>query len=95
MGILYDGKPNNLIIMQGWTYSYWAGAVTTERSTSGHVFLLGGRLVSWQSQKQATSKPRWTRYTYLPTYILPFHIVHPIIVLTFKMTWLLFPKLHP
>ncbi len=54
MGILYDGKPNNLIIMQGWTYSYWAGAVTIEQSTSGHVFLLGGRLVSWQSQKQAT-----------------------------------------
>jgi hypothetical protein len=40
--------------MQGWTYSYWAGVVTTRRSTSGYVFLLGGRLVSWQNQKQAT-----------------------------------------
>ncbi|XP_006593273.1 uncharacterized protein LOC114379003 [Glycine soja] len=51
-GILYKAdKDFNLI---GYTDSDWAGSTNDRKSTSGYVFLLGNKAISWASKKQTT-----------------------------------------
>jgi len=49
-GLLYDAEENNKLI--GFTDSDWAGSIDDRKSTSGYVFLLGSRVISWSSKKQ-------------------------------------------
>ena len=47
-GVLFSSA-DNLI---GYTNSDWAGSVDDRKSTSGYVFHLGLRAISWASKKQ-------------------------------------------
>ncbi|CAL2268253.1 unnamed protein product [Prunus armeniaca] len=38
----------------GYTDSDWEGAIDDRKSTSGHVFFLGSKVISWSSKKQST-----------------------------------------
>lgn len=44
-------QKSNLV---GFTYSDWAGSIDDRKSTSGHVFFLGSKAISWSSKKQST-----------------------------------------
>ena len=51
-GLLYKkGESNSELI--GYSDSDFAGDVGDRKSTSGHIFLLGGMAISWTSQKQS------------------------------------------
>src|SRR5438552_9913207 len=47
LGIVYSKGS-----LLGYTDSDWAGNITTRKSTSGYVFLLGSSAVSWSSKRQ-------------------------------------------
>jgi len=49
LGIVY-GRGN----LYGYTDSDWAGDVSTRKSTTGYVYLLGSAAVSWSSKRQPT-----------------------------------------
>lgn len=49
--LVYEGE---LVPLQGWTDSDWAGCEDSRRSTSGFVFNLGSGAVSWSSKRQST-----------------------------------------
>jgi len=51
-GILYETEKASRLI--GHTDSDWAGCIDDRRSTSGYVFQLGSKVISWSSKKQAT-----------------------------------------
>ncbi|KAI5345722.1 hypothetical protein L3X38_013599 [Prunus dulcis] len=51
-GIKYTQEKESILV--GFTDSDWAGAIDDRRSTSGHVFFLGSRVISWSSKKQST-----------------------------------------
>uniref|UniRef100_A0A803L0D4 Reverse transcriptase Ty1/copia-type domain-containing protein n=1 Tax=Chenopodium quinoa TaxID=63459 RepID=A0A803L0D4_CHEQI len=51
-GIMYKSEIDYKLI--GYTDSDWAGSIDDRRSTSGYVFQLGSKSVSWSSRKQAT-----------------------------------------
>ena len=51
-GILY--KANRDFNLTGYTDSDWAGSTDDRKSTSGYVFLLGNKAISWASKKQTT-----------------------------------------
>ena len=51
-GIMYETKKD--FKLTGYTDSDWAGSVDDRKSTSGYVFQLGNKVVSWSSKKQAT-----------------------------------------
>ncbi|XP_020522563.1 uncharacterized protein LOC110007206 [Amborella trichopoda] len=38
----------------GYTYSDWAGSLDDRKSTSGYIFCLGSKVISWSSRKQKT-----------------------------------------
>lgn len=40
--------------MTGYTDSDWVGSTDDRKSTSGYVFLLGNKAISWASKKQMT-----------------------------------------
>ena len=40
--------------LTGYTDSDWAGSIDDRKSTSGYVFQLGSKSISWSSKKQAT-----------------------------------------
>lgn len=44
-------EDNNLV---GYTDSDWAGSVDDRKSTSGYVFFLGSKVITWSSKKQNT-----------------------------------------
>ena len=49
-GILFDGsKP---LMTDGFCYADWGGCKLSRKSTSGIIFLVAGRAVSWRSKKQ-------------------------------------------
>ena len=51
-GLLYKkGEPNSELI--GYSDSDFARDVGDRKSTSGHIFFLGGMSISWSSQKQS------------------------------------------
>ena len=49
-GILYEA--NRDFNLTGYTDSDWAGITDDRKSTSGYVFLLGKKAISWASKKQ-------------------------------------------
>lgn len=51
-GILY--KTEDDYKLTGYTDSDWAGSIDDRKSTSGYVFQLGTKAISWSSKKQAT-----------------------------------------
>ena len=38
--------------LQGFANADWAGDISTRKSTSGYVFILGGTTISWKSKRQ-------------------------------------------
>ena len=52
-GLCYTRNSGN-IILTGYSDSSWGDCIDTRRSTSGHVFLLGGNLITWRTKKQST-----------------------------------------
>lgn len=44
-------QDNNLA---GFTDSDWAGSIDDRKSTSGYVFCIGSKIISWSSKKQKT-----------------------------------------
>ncbi len=51
-GIMYESEIDYKLT--GYTDSDWAGSIDDRRSTSGYVFQLGSKSISWSSKKQAT-----------------------------------------
>ena len=51
-GIRYTQEKEAQLV--GYTDSDWAGAIDDRKSTSGHVFFLGSKVISWSSKKQST-----------------------------------------
>lgn len=51
-GIKYTQEKESILV--GFTDSDWVGAIDDRRSTSGHVFFLGSKVISWSSKKQST-----------------------------------------
>src|SRR5436309_1357960 len=49
LGIVYSKGS-----LLGYTDSDWAGDISTRKSTSGYVFLLGSGAISWSSKRQPT-----------------------------------------
>ena len=47
-------SPNDNFELVGYTNSDWVGSMDDRISTSGYVFSLGSRVVSWSSKKQAS-----------------------------------------
>ena len=50
-GIMYETEKD--FKLTRYTDSDWAGSVDDRKSTSGYVFQLGNKVVSWLSKKQA------------------------------------------
>ncbi|KAK8933850.1 hypothetical protein KSP39_PZI015291 [Platanthera zijinensis] len=50
MGLLYEKEEEALLT--GYTDSDWGGDKEDRKSTSGYVFLLGSKAISWSSRKQ-------------------------------------------
>ncbi|RSH90639.1 hypothetical protein EHS25_001244 [Saitozyma podzolica] len=40
--------------LEGWVDADWGGCHDTRRSTTGHIFMLGGSAIVWTSRRQAT-----------------------------------------
>ncbi|XP_058219284.1 secreted RxLR effector protein 161-like [Rhododendron vialii] len=51
-GLLYEKEEDNKLV--GFTDSDWAGSLDDRKSTSGYLFCLGTKLISWCSKKQKT-----------------------------------------
>ncbi|KAF7144341.1 hypothetical protein RHSIM_Rhsim05G0019000 [Rhododendron simsii] len=51
-GIKYTKENDYKFI--GYTDSDWAGSIDDRKSTSGYVFCLGSKIISWSSKKQRT-----------------------------------------
>ncbi|KAK6163847.1 hypothetical protein DH2020_000711 [Rehmannia glutinosa] len=51
-GIKYVKEKENELV--GYTDSDWAGSLDDRKSTSGYVFCLGSKIISWASKKQKT-----------------------------------------
>ena len=51
-GIMYESENDSRLT--GYTDSDWAGSIDDRRSTSGYLFQLGSKSISWSSRKQAT-----------------------------------------
>jgi len=52
LGFEIQFKPNNEIILKGFTDSDYAGSHHDRKSTTGFIYMLNGAPVSWNSQKQ-------------------------------------------
>ncbi|KAL5730657.1 hypothetical protein ACHQM5_003455 [Ranunculus cassubicifolius] len=52
LGLKYMKEDDNKLV--GFTDSDWAGSVDDRKSTSGYVFRLGSKVISWSSKKQQT-----------------------------------------
>ncbi|XP_073138386.1 secreted RxLR effector protein 161-like [Henckelia pumila] len=51
-GIKYTKEDDNILI--GYTDSDWAGSIDDRKITSGYVFCIGTKPISWSSKKQKT-----------------------------------------
>ncbi|KAK6123667.1 hypothetical protein DH2020_042591 [Rehmannia glutinosa] len=51
-GILYEKDDECKLL--GYSDSDWAGSVDDRKSTSGYIFCLGSKVISWSSRKQKT-----------------------------------------
>ncbi|GAU45313.1 hypothetical protein TSUD_300420 [Trifolium subterraneum] len=51
-GMMYKGKTDKGLIIQGWSESDYAGDHDDRRSTSGYVFTMGESAICWSSKKQ-------------------------------------------
>jgi hypothetical protein len=49
-GLVYDRNSSNELV--GWSDSDYAGDADDRKSTSGYVFMIGERTISWSSKKQ-------------------------------------------
>ena len=49
-GILYEAERDYKVI--GFTNSDWTGCIDDRKSTSGYIFQLGSKTISWSSKKQ-------------------------------------------
>ena len=49
-GIKYVKEENNKLV--GYFDSDWAGSIDDRKSTSGYIFCLGSKMISWSSKKQ-------------------------------------------
>ena len=54
LGIIYGGEDGGDLIIKGYSDSDWTRDHATKESTSGFIFMLNGRTVSWCSKNQAT-----------------------------------------
>ncbi|KAG6521833.1 hypothetical protein ZIOFF_018966 [Zingiber officinale] len=52
LGIKYVKEKENKLV--GYTDSDWAGSLDDRKSTSGYIFCLGSKIISWVSKKQKT-----------------------------------------
>ncbi|XP_075645126.1 secreted RxLR effector protein 161-like [Castanea sativa] len=52
LGIKYVKEKDNKLV--GYTDSDWAGSIDDRKSTSGYLFCLGTKPISWSSKKQKT-----------------------------------------
>jgi hypothetical protein len=52
LGIMYKKVSGDVLQLNGWTDSDYAGDLDDRKSTSGYLFMLGGGAVSWSSKKQ-------------------------------------------
>jgi hypothetical protein len=64
-GILYSAA--NDFGLFGYMDSDWEGSVDDRKSTSGYVFHLGSRVISWVSKKQPIVSLSTTKVKYLAT----------------------------
>ena len=62
-GIRYTQEKKAHLV--GYTDSDWAGAIDDRKSTSGHVFFLGSKVISWSSKKQSTVALSTTEAEYI------------------------------
>lgn len=51
-GIKYVKEEKNELV--GYSDSDWAGSIDDRKSTSGYIFCLGSKIISWSSKKQKT-----------------------------------------
>ena len=51
-GIIYKAESDCDLI--GYTDSDWAGSIDDRKSTTGYIFLLGSKIISWATKKQKT-----------------------------------------
>lgn len=63
MGIRFEG--GNDLHFCGYSDADYAGDVTTRRSTSGYVFMLGGSVISWGSERQKSVALSTTESEYM------------------------------
>ena len=49
MVFLYIGFP---VVLEGYSDANWISGTDETKFTSGYVFILGGRAISWKSAKQ-------------------------------------------
>ncbi|CAM6087063.1 unnamed protein product [Calypogeia fissa] len=52
-GILFDGRTNSTLELGGYVDSDYVGNLDNGKSTTGHVFMLGGGCTSWKSVNQS------------------------------------------
>ena len=52
LGIKYVKEKDSKLV--GYTDSDWAGSIDDHKSTSGYLFCLGTKPISWSSKKQKT-----------------------------------------
>ena len=64
IGCYYNGNAE----LQGWTDSSWNELLQDGHSTSGYIFLLAGRPISWSSKKQQTVATSTTVAEYYAQY---------------------------
>ena len=51
-GVVFQAEKDNKLV--GYSDSDWAGSIDDRKSTSGNVFFLGTKPISWSSKKQST-----------------------------------------
>jgi hypothetical protein len=66
-GLCYQGRPilDRVVDIHGFKDADWAGDLDHRRSTSGYVFNLFGRAISWMSKRQVVVALSTTKFEYM------------------------------
>ncbi|XP_018504957.1 secreted RxLR effector protein 161-like [Pyrus x bretschneideri] len=62
-GIKYTQEKESIVV--GFTDSDWVGAIDDKRSTFGHLFFLGSKVISWSLKKHSTMALSTTEAEYI------------------------------